>query len=56
MLATSAIKGERIEGNGGSRLKLALLVIATAQLMLVLDECHCKHCIAKRTRRPGSQQ
>jgi len=38
MSATSAIKAERIEGKEDSRLKLALLVIATAQLMLVLDD------------------
>ena len=38
MSATSAIKADRIERKEGSRLKLALLVIATAQLMLVLDD------------------
>jgi EmrB/QacA subfamily drug resistance transporter len=38
MSATSAIKADRIEGKEGSRLKVALLVIATAQLMLVLDD------------------
>jgi len=38
MITTSAIEANKIEGKEGSRLKLALLVIATAQLMLVLDD------------------
>src|ERR1044071_3212671 len=38
MTTTTQIIEDRIEGKQGSRLKLALLVIATAQLMLVLDD------------------
>ncbi|RYF79324.1 MAG: MFS transporter, partial [Chitinophagaceae bacterium] len=38
MTTTTIIKEERIEAKEGSRLKLALLVIATAQLMFVLDD------------------
>jgi EmrB/QacA subfamily drug resistance transporter len=38
MTTTSAIKADTIVGKEGSRLKVALLVIATAQLMFVLDD------------------
>jgi EmrB/QacA subfamily drug resistance transporter len=38
MITTTQIKNRRIEANEGRRLKIALLVIATAQLMFVLDD------------------